>query len=141
MSDPLNEAPAPEGKRRPADTDLPALIDLVSEGASLRAACRQLGLHTPSTHTWLDGDDSRREQYARAREQRADLIAEQVMTVAQGTLAGRIESDRARVAIDAFKWTAGKMAPKRYGDKITQEHTGAGGGAITILTGVPRADS
>ena len=67
-------------------------------------------------------------------EQRAEGIAEQILTVANGALTGRIDSDRARVAIDAFKWTAGKMAPKRYGDKITNEHTGPNGGPVQVST-------
>jgi hypothetical protein len=37
-----------------------------------------------------------------------------------------------RVQIDTRKWILSKMLPKIYGDKITQEHTGAGGGPITL---------
>lgn len=37
-----------------------------------------------------------------------------------------------RVQIDTRKWVLSKMLPKVYGDKITQEHTGAGGGPITL---------
>ena len=37
-----------------------------------------------------------------------------------------------RLQIDTLKWKLTKMLPKIYGDKITQEHTGAGGGPIAI---------
>ena len=37
-----------------------------------------------------------------------------------------------RVQIDTRKWMLSKMLPKIYGDKLTQEHTGAGGGPITL---------
>lgn len=37
-----------------------------------------------------------------------------------------------RVQIDTRKWVLSKMLPKVYGDKITQEHTGAGGGPIAM---------
>ena len=37
-----------------------------------------------------------------------------------------------RVQIDTRKWMLSKMLPKVYGDKVTQEHTGAGGGPIAI---------
>jgi hypothetical protein len=37
-----------------------------------------------------------------------------------------------RVQIDTRKWMLSKMLPKIYGDKVTQEHTGAGGGPIAI---------
>ena len=37
-----------------------------------------------------------------------------------------------RLQIDALKWKLSKMLPKVYGDKVTQEHTGANGGPITL---------
>jgi hypothetical protein len=37
---------------------------------------------------------------------------------------------RSRLRVDSRKWLAARMAPTKYGDKITQEHTGADGGAI-----------
>ena len=37
-----------------------------------------------------------------------------------------------RVQIDTRKWILSKMLPKIYGDKVTQEHTGAGGGPIAL---------
>jgi hypothetical protein len=121
-----------KGKRRPKPADLPSIIEDVADGLSLRKACEKAGLNVSHTHTAIDADQALREHYARAREQRAEGIAEQILTVANGALTGRIDSDRARVAIDAFKWTAGKMAPKRYGDKITNEHTGPDGGPVEI---------
>lgn len=37
-----------------------------------------------------------------------------------------------RLQIDTRKWMLSKMLPKVYGDKVTQEHTGADGGPIAI---------
>jgi hypothetical protein len=37
---------------------------------------------------------------------------------------------RSRLRVDTRKWAAGKMAPKRYGDKM--QHTGDGGGPIGL---------
>lgn len=37
-----------------------------------------------------------------------------------------------RLQIDTRKWMLSKMLPKIYGDKLTQEHTGANGGPITM---------
>jgi len=39
---------------------------------------------------------------------------------------------RSALRIDARKWLAGKMAPKKYGDKQTHEHAGPDGGPITL---------
>lgn len=37
---------------------------------------------------------------------------------------------RSRLRVDARKWAAAKLAPKKYGDRIAHEHGGAGGGPI-----------
>jgi hypothetical protein len=37
-----------------------------------------------------------------------------------------------RLMVDTLKWKLAKMLPKIYGDKVTQEHTGAGGGPIQM---------
>ncbi len=37
---------------------------------------------------------------------------------------------RSRLRVDTRKWAAGKLAPKRYGDKL--QHTGEGGGPIRV---------
>lgn len=39
-----------------------------------------------------------------------------------------------RLLIDTLKWKLSKMLPKVYGDKVTQEHVGAGGGPIAIAS-------
>ena len=39
---------------------------------------------------------------------------------------------RSKLRLEARKWMAGKLRPKKYGDKITQEHTGADGGPVMI---------
>lgn len=107
----MTEAREP-GKRRPQPEDIPGVIDLVSEGQSLRSACRELGLHTPSTHTMIDDDDRFREQYARAREIRAEGLQEDALRYGKKAAEGKIKPDGARVAIDAIKWAAARMAPK-----------------------------
>ena len=37
---------------------------------------------------------------------------------------------RSKLRVDTRKWAMARMAPKRYGDRIMQEHTGADGGPI-----------
>lgn len=94
----------------------------------------------PSSTTvfrWLDEKEDFRERYARAREQLADRFAEQVITIsdeADPTTMKGIE--HARTRIDARKWAAGKLAPKKYGEWKRTEVTGADGGAIQLETHV-----
>jgi len=89
------------------------------------------------------------DQYARARESCADAFADDVVHMADAPLVGEItvekqqsvgrgehahledvtevttrdNVERSRLKIDARKWAAGKLNPKRYGPKI--QHDGA----------------
>lgn len=106
------------GKRRPKDEDLAPLLEHIWEGLSLRKACEKLGLHVPSTSDWLQTDDGRREQYARAREGRAEVLQEEGLTVTKAAaltqvVAGKkVDPSGARAYLDAIKWATARMAPK-----------------------------
>lgn len=141
-------APAKKPPGRPSaytESVAAKLCAYIADGFSLRKACEQIGM--PSTATvmrWL-ADESRpefREQYAGAREAQADLLAEQILVIADDTSADTFKDEdgfectdheviaRSRLRVDARKWLASKMAPKRYGDKIEATHTGPNGGPI-----------
>lgn len=98
---------------------------------------------------WLDGSKPEfSEQYARAREAQADKLAEEALQIADDGRSdtyldaeGNERTDteviqRSKLRVDTRKWLASKMAPKKYGDKVTQEHTGADGGAIQVQSTV-----
>ncbi len=53
-------------------------------------------------------------RYARAREEQADFYADEIITIADTEPDAAI----ARVRIDARKWTASKLRPKVYGDRV-----------------------
>jgi hypothetical protein len=133
----------------------------IADGMSLRKVCQMPGMPTmTSVMRWLGEEDKTflREQYIRAREAQADLLAEEILLIADDGRndsyvddEGRVIVDhdviaRSRLRVDARKWLASKMAPKKYGDKLTTEHTGAGGGAIevrstiTLVAPVVRSD-
>jgi hypothetical protein len=115
----------------------------LAEGESLRTIC--LDEEIPSRETvrkWLVDSPSFLAQYARAREEQADFYAEEIVEISDDgrrdyttTEDGRevVDHDhiaRARLRVDARKWYASKLAPKKYGDKVTAEHSGPGGGPI-----------
>ena len=98
---------------------------------------------------WLDGKHPDfTEQYARAREAQADKLAEEILAIADDGRSdtyldaeGNEKTDneaiqRSKLRVEARKWLASKMAPKKYGEKVTQEHTGANGGAIQVASTV-----
>ncbi len=86
---------------------------------------------------WLNEDEEGelRAQYARAREALGDSFAERTLDV---IFDDADDPNNKRVKLDGLKWLAGKMNPKRYGDKVENVHTGADGGPILIATGVVR---
>lgn len=89
----------------------------IAEGRSLRAICAADGMpDKASVFRWLDAHETFRDQYARAREQQAEHYAEELIEIVDS------ENDpaRARVRMDARKWAASKLAPKKYGDKVEQ---------------------
>lgn len=115
---PEDEAQPVTGKRRPVAADIPAIMEIVADGKSLRAACRELGLHNPSTNDFIHNDPGYCEQYTRAKEQRAEVMQEEGLTVTKAAALGqpvngkKVDPAGARVYLDALKWAAARMAPK-----------------------------
>lgn len=77
---------------------------------------------------WLEAHADFREQYTRARAVQADVLADEIMDV------GRRHDDpqAARVRVDALKWAASKIAPKKYGERVSHELTGGDGGPVQL---------
>lgn len=71
-----------------------------------------------TVYNWLQAHPDFLEQYARAKEDSGDADADKIEEIAEKTLSGEIDPKAARVAIDAYKWTAGKKRPKVYGDRL-----------------------
>lgn len=114
-----------------------AICELIADGMSLRAICRDEAFPAKSSvFKWLGQHEAFADQYERAREAQADSMADDIADIADRS---DIDPNDKRVRIDARKWLAGKLRPKKYGDKVTAELTGDGGGPIQIITGVPRA--
>ena len=93
---------------------------------------------------WLfDGEHEEfSQQYASAREVQAEVWADEIVAIADDESGdfftdekGKVVLDhqnvqRSRLRVDARKWIASKLLPKRYGDKL--QHTGEGGGPIRV---------
>lgn len=119
---------------RPSDY-LPEVADdicaLIADGESLRSVCKRKGMPGKATvFRWLREDVDFRDQYARAREEQAESLLEDVLEIADKCVPDAAEIAKAKLRIDARKWYITKVAPKKYGDKITTELTGKDGGAI-----------
>lgn len=110
------------------------ILRKITEGESLRSICAEAGIPESTTRLRFRDDPDLATQYARAREAQADHYAEKIVDTAMTSTDASI----GRLQMDALKWAASKMAPKRYGDKI--DHSIQADMTVTIQTGVPRDD-
>nr|DAK27585.1 MAG TPA: terminase small subunit [Caudoviricetes sp.] len=94
------------------------ICEKIANGRSLRSICAEDGMPTTSTVCkWLIENKEFSEQYARAREKQADYFAEEIIEIADSAEAESAAVSKAKLQIDARKWAASKIAPKKYGDK------------------------
>jgi hypothetical protein len=101
--------------------DQPKALELIASGSSLREVGEQIGCSPAYICKVAASDPLFCEQYAHAMELRADWHAAKIEDLADKVEQGLIPPDAGRVAIDARKWTAAKLRPKRYGDKVMSE--------------------
>lgn len=95
------------------------ICDLIARGMSLRAICSSKDMPTTSTVClWLSKEPSFSEQYTRAREEQADIFADEIIDIADAVAPDSAEVAKAKLQIDARKWKASKLAPKKYGEKL-----------------------
>ena len=91
------------------------ICELIADGSSLRSICADERMPSVVTvRSWFRANQEFLSQYARARMEQADHYADEVVTIADTSL----DANLARVKIDARKWAASKLNPKRYGDKL-----------------------
>lgn len=93
-----------------------AILERLASGESMVQICadeQMPGLRT--VMRWAVEHDQFGTEYAQAREAQAEVMDDKILTAADKA---KEDPQAARVQIDAYKWRAAKLAPKRYGDKI-----------------------
>jgi hypothetical protein len=112
------------------------ICEALSEGKSLRKICEPEDMpNRAAVFRWLSKNEDFRNQYARAKEEQAEALADDIIAIADqyDTAKDTLEPDliqRAKLRIDSRKWVASKLKPKKYGDKIQTEVSGKDGGPI-----------
>lgn len=108
---------------------------IATSSKSLRNICKGEGM--PSVVTvlkWMREDTNGfLAQYARAKEEQADFMIEEIldiaddgsndlMTIEKGDMSYEVENkevtNRSKLRVEARKWIASKLKPKKYGDKL-----------------------
>lgn len=109
------------------------ILQEIEEGASLRSILRRDEMPSRKTFfEWIDNDEKKVNQYARAIDLRAEMKFESIEadymeTPQRDSETGKIDTgwvQLQRLKIDAKKWELSKLKPKKYGDKIQTEHSG-----------------
>ncbi len=100
----------------------------IADCETLQSIADDLVMSKGSLIVWLSKHP---DQYARAYEARAEVLVEDILTIAddgtndtykddEGNV--RVDTDviaRSKLRVEARKWLAGKMSPKKYGEKQT----------------------
>jgi hypothetical protein len=109
------------------------ICERLADGESLRSICADEEMPDKSTvFRWLAANETFRDQYARAREAQADTLFDEILHIADTPQMGektevsdgkiKVVSgdmiDHRRLQVDARKWMAGKLRPKKYGERL-----------------------
>ena len=132
-----------------------AICAELAEGRSLRSVCTAEDMPCIATvFNWLKKYPQFLAQYARAKEESADALADEMLDIADdarndwmrrnhgeddpGWVANGEHIQRSRVRIDTRKWLASKLKPKKYGDSTAI--TGPEGGPIESVMKIEFVD-
>ena len=103
------------------------ICERVANGETLQVIADFYDVSIGTILNWVTKKDNA-DNYARAREAASDLFESKILDRVELITPESAAADR--VAIDTLKWIAARRSPKKYGDKVTQEHTGADGKPI-----------
>lgn len=110
----------------------------ITNGATLRKSLDESSIAYDTFFRWIDEDESKSKQYARATELRAEAMAEELLSIADNPMEGvttKILSDggveetkadmiqHRKLMIDSRKWLMSKMFPKKYSERIQSDIT------------------
>lgn len=112
------------------------LVRSISEGMTLRETCRRLGIGWNTVYDWMGVDEELSGRIARARLLGYDAIASECVEIADDARNDWMEREgvevldkehvqRSKLRIETRLKLLAKWDPKRYGERITTEHTGA----------------
>ena len=107
-------------------TKFDAICDIIISGKSLRTALSKVKLSSQTFFVWIREDEIMSKQYAQATVERAELMFEDMLDIADkepkltntkfGTTVDTGDIQHKRVKIDTRKWALSKMNPKKYGN-------------------------
>lgn len=111
----------------------------IATGSSLRRIADDPAMpELPTMIAWLFRYASFRDAYAQAREIEADILADEVVDIADSETFDNATA--AKIRVDARKWLAAKLKPAKYGEaKPASARKSPGRVVYRVSTGIPRA--
>lgn len=118
--------------------------EIESKGKGVNTACKKYNLDPRTFFNLVDKNPSLLQQYTRALELKADVIAERIILNSHNRSndfyidgdgnqkPNPVAVQRDRLMLDADKWLLSKIAPKKYGDKLTLDGEIKTGQPLTI---------
>lgn len=110
------------------------ICEQLALGKSMRTICKSEDMPCLSTiYKWIRENIEFSQQYAKAKEDGSDAIAEEMfdiaddgsndyMTITKGDKSYNVEdrevTNRSRLRVDVRKWYLSKIKPKKYGEKV-----------------------
>ncbi len=113
------------------------IADRLMDGESLRKICESEDMPPKTTVLrWLN-DSTNQElvtTIARARGLQSDAKFDQMDDILVEVRDGTLDPNAAKVILWALQWQLAKLKPKKYGDKLIQEHSGIDGRPIQTIS-------
>ena len=110
-----------------------AICQEIMAGKSLREICTREDMPATSTvYEWLSRDAEFADHYAHAREIQADVLADEIIHIADT----EPDAQKARNRIDARKWLSSKLRPKKFGDRVELDHKVEGNTGLSVVVNV-----
>ena len=96
------------------------ICERLIEGESLRSICSDKDMPSRATVLrWMGADAAFEAKCARARVLQADTLFEELQSIADEGNPDDVQ--RAKLRVSVMQWRASKLAPKKYGDRITHQ--------------------
>lgn len=90
---------------------------VMCQGESISKAIKHFDVSYHKTLAHINHSDELRKDYEAANVARALYHADRIEQLAEGVEAGVIDTNAAKVSMDARKWIASKLDPNRWGDR------------------------
>ena len=101
------------------------VLEGMESGMSAFKSCAAAGVKQSTFNVWLNEDDELAANYARAREDLLERMAQEVIDLSDKEVpeTGDGKKDwqaiqKHKLQVDTRKWLLSKLAPRKYGDKL-----------------------